>query len=493
MELEKSDFSILPRNEEQIITMRISKYKLIDSFSFMKESLDTLSSNLKDKGKEFFVQTQKLAKYSRTKFNMLTSKGVYPYEYMTDMRKLEETELPEIEDFYSSLKETNISEEDYQRAKEVWKVFRCQSLGDYTKLYCRSDTYLLADVWKDFCWVTSTHLKIHPEAGYITLPSFASDAQRLKMMNEGSGMISVIDESMIQFHDDVTKGIRGGSCMIKQKAAFDEEMERTLMSCADEDEKLRYQILRKKVERKAQESSNELQKKANLGRSMKRCEKSGCLKYVSKKRRRCLTHAHRTLIALDFNNLYGHSMTHRMPLDNFAVIEEHDLSLHQKKFDWMTSHQTSEGHYNDNVDTGYIFCADLEFTHAAQQKLLAFPLAPEGMIVEEDWISPGQKKTWDSLFKKAYYTTSHKKMVSSFNKKKSYTSHYQYLKFLAALGVKVKLRRGYEFRQTNFISSYVEFCAQKRKESTNAADKKLWKDLANIIYGEDQSIKLKTS
>ena len=148
MELEKSDFSILPRNEEQIITMRISKYKLIDSFSFMKESLDTLSSNLKDKGKEFFVQTQKLAKYSRTKFNMLTSKGVYPYEYMTDMRKLEETELPEIEDFYSSLKETNISEEDYQRAKEVWKVFRCQSLGDYTKLYCRSDTYLLADVWK---------------------------------------------------------------------------------------------------------------------------------------------------------------------------------------------------------------------------------------------------------------------------------------------------------------------------------------------------------
>ena len=119
MELEKSDFSILPRNEEQIITMRISKYKLIDSFSFMKESLDTLSSNLKDKGKEFFVQTQKLAKYSRTKFNMLTSKGVYPYEYMTDMRKLEETELPEIEDFYSSLKETNISEEDYQKIKRL--------------------------------------------------------------------------------------------------------------------------------------------------------------------------------------------------------------------------------------------------------------------------------------------------------------------------------------------------------------------------------------
>ena len=161
MELEKSDFSILPRNEEQIITMRISKYKLIDSFSFMKESLDTLSSNLKDKGKEFFVQTQKLAKYSRTKFNMLTSKGVYPYEYMTDMRKLEETELPEIEDFYSSLKETNISEEDYQRAKEVWKVFRCQSLGDYTKLYCRSDTYLLADVWKDFSFCSKVGGKFH--------------------------------------------------------------------------------------------------------------------------------------------------------------------------------------------------------------------------------------------------------------------------------------------------------------------------------------------
>ena len=484
MELAKSDFSILPKNEEQIITMRLSRFKLIDSFSFMNQSLDTLASNLRDKGEKFFVQTQKLAKHSRTKFDVLTSKGIYPYEYMTDMERLKEAELPGKDEFYSSLKETDISDEDHKKACEVWKIFGCKTMSDYTRLYCRSDTYLLADVWKNFCRETSSHLKVHPEAGYFTLPAFSSDSHRLRMSNEGSAPMTLIDESMPELYDVTLKGIRGGSCMILHKAAFDEKMEETLMSYANEEEKERLKSIKRKKRREADRKSDELKKKVSLGKSMKRCGQSGCQRHISKKGRRCLVHARRTLMALDFNNLYGHSMTFRMPLDSFAVIEEQELLVHQKKFEQITLHQSTKGHYGEDSDTGYIFSADLEFTHAAQQKLLAFPLAPEGMVVEEEMLSDGQRQTWDSLFKKPYYTTSHKKMVSSFSKKKSYTSHYQYLKFLAALGVKVTLRKGYKFRQTNFISSYVMFCAQQRKKSTNAADKKLWKDLANIIYGE---------
>ena len=58
------------------------------------------------------------------------------------------------------------------------------------------------------------------------------------------------------------------------------------------------------------------------------------------------------------------------------------------------------------------------------------------------------------------------------------------MSFLSWIGVKVRIVRGYAFRQTKFISGYVNFCAAQRKKSTNASDKKLWKNMANIIYGK---------
>ena len=69
-------------------------------------------------------------------------------------------------------------------------------------------------------------------------------------------------------------------------------------------------------------------------------------------------------------------------------------------------------------------------------------------------------------------------------RKQNYTSHYQLLSYLSSLGVKVTLVRGYAFQQTEFISGYVNFCAAQRKKSVNSSDKKLWKNMANIIYGK---------
>ena len=42
--------------------------------------------------------------------DLLTDKGVYPYDYMNDFNKFNEKELPKIEDFYSKLTETGIDE-----------------------------------------------------------------------------------------------------------------------------------------------------------------------------------------------------------------------------------------------------------------------------------------------------------------------------------------------------------------------------------------------
>ena len=48
-------------------------------------------------------------------------KGVYPYEYMDSWEKIDETQLPPIEAFYSSLSGCGISDDDYEHAQKVWK------------------------------------------------------------------------------------------------------------------------------------------------------------------------------------------------------------------------------------------------------------------------------------------------------------------------------------------------------------------------------------
>ena len=42
---------------------------------------------------------------------------VYPYDYVDGPAKLEETQLPPKQEFYSKLYEEDISDEDYQYAK----------------------------------------------------------------------------------------------------------------------------------------------------------------------------------------------------------------------------------------------------------------------------------------------------------------------------------------------------------------------------------------
>ena len=51
------------------------------------------------KGK--FFNTYKFSYNDNNKFVLLLRKGVYPYEYMDDWEKFNETSLPEKEDFYS--------------------------------------------------------------------------------------------------------------------------------------------------------------------------------------------------------------------------------------------------------------------------------------------------------------------------------------------------------------------------------------------------------
>jgi len=85
---------------------------------------------------------REFSKLSTENFNLLTRKGIFPYEYIDCFEKLEETCLPPRESFYSSLTGDTVSEVNYAHAVNVWQRFSIRTFGEYSDLYLKTDVLL---------------------------------------------------------------------------------------------------------------------------------------------------------------------------------------------------------------------------------------------------------------------------------------------------------------------------------------------------------------
>ena len=180
--------------------------RFIDSLKFLQTSLANLVKNLQP---DDFINTKEIMKDN---VELLLRKGVYPYDYVSSIEKLSETQLPPKEEFYLKLNDEDISDEDYQHAINVWSTFRCQTIRDYHDLYLKSDVLLLADVFESFRSTCLKHYNLDP-AHYYTSPGLAWDAcleetkQELELLH---------DYDMLMM---IEKGIRGGITHISKRYA----------------------------------------------------------------------------------------------------------------------------------------------------------------------------------------------------------------------------------------------------------------------------------
>ena len=127
------------------VRTRKGSLRFIDSIKFMSAGLGNLVSNLEE---DRFRCISKF--YGGERLSLLLRKGVYPYDYMSELTKLNDTCLPVIKGFYNRLNDEDISTEDYNHAQNVWDHFGCKTMRDYHDLYLKSDVLLLADVFETF-------------------------------------------------------------------------------------------------------------------------------------------------------------------------------------------------------------------------------------------------------------------------------------------------------------------------------------------------------
>ncbi|KAJ8914028.1 hypothetical protein NQ315_012052 [Exocentrus adspersus] len=143
---------LLPVNKEKYISFTKIvegtevQLRFIDSYRFMSSSLDKLSSYLEDEKKTIVRAHCNTDK----EFNLLTRKGVFPYDYIDSWERFTETCLPSKTNFYSQLYDQCITDQDYQHALDVWKTFNIKTLGEYSDLYLKNDVLLLADIFENF-------------------------------------------------------------------------------------------------------------------------------------------------------------------------------------------------------------------------------------------------------------------------------------------------------------------------------------------------------
>ena len=200
------------KNKNKIIEITY-KIKFIDSYRFMSTSdglhdnrcvdcksclnyMKTKAEKLifrcfsckknyeKDFNKELikkFANTYNLCDNDLNKFILLLRKGIYPYEYMDNWEKFNETSLPDKASFYCGLNMENIDDIDYSHGNNGFKKFKLKSLEEYHDLYVQRDTLLLADVFENFRNMFIKVYELDP-AHFLSLPGLAWQACLKKQM-----------------------------------------------------------------------------------------------------------------------------------------------------------------------------------------------------------------------------------------------------------------------------------------------------------------------
>ena len=196
----------IPNNMEKYMAFMLGNHlTFIDSFQFMSSSLDKLINNLP---KEYLIYTSQV--FKGKKLDLISKKGVYPYYFMDSFEKFDQTELSTKEQFYSTLNDQHITNDEYGHAKKVWKAFKIKTMGEYHDLYLGSDVLLLADVSESFRKTCLQYYKLDP-CHYFTSPGLSWDAM-LKMTKIELELMT--DIYMFQF---IKKGMRGGVSYIANR------------------------------------------------------------------------------------------------------------------------------------------------------------------------------------------------------------------------------------------------------------------------------------
>jgi len=317
-------------------------------------------------------------------FRLFLRKGVYPYEYMDSFERFEEIAIPPKEAFYSNLNLSDISDIDYQHALKVFKALECRDLGDYHDWYLCSDVLLLADVFENFRDTCQSKYGLDP-AHFYSAPGLSWTAS---LKHTDAVLELLTDEDMLLMFE---KGIRGGMCQAINHYA-----------------------------------------RANN-------------KYMGERYNENVESSH--IMYLDANNLYGCSMSRKLPTGGFKWVED------PESIDILG--------YSDG-DIGYVLEVDVDYPKTLHKLHNELPFFSEKMRLGKV-----------------------EKLVCSLYDKEKYVVHIDTLKQAMEHGLVLKkVHRAISFKQSAWLKPYIDFNTKERAKAKNDFEKDFYKLMNNSVFGK---------
>ena len=420
MKNDKVKFDIIPKTNEEYISVTYGCIRFIESYRFLSSGLDSLVKTLVDNSnktlknlKEEIVDNDEILninneiieddktikdlnkdypdkiknleealliymgendlKILKTRFpdkrKCLTKKLAYPYEYFNCIDDYEKSvNNLEKKDFFSKLKNKCSDDEEIQRTKDIIERFNIKNGEELTENYLKSDVLLLACVFEKFIRVSVNEFGINP-LYCVSLPGYT---WQCGLKYPGINLQTLQDKDMILLLEN---NIRGGISSV-------------------------------------------------MGDRYIKSDKNKKILYI------------------DSNNLYGHSMSQYLPYDEI-------------KFD---NNVTLEDIINspDDSDIGYFIEVDLTSPNIIKAKTKNFPFAPTNKKNNPDNFNDYMKE----IKPDTYIQSS--KLICDWSDKKNYLIHYRMLKFYIRHGMIVdKLHNIISFRQSRWLEKYINFNTQK--------------------------------
>ena len=256
---DKVKFDIIPKTNEEYISVAYGCIRFNDSYRFLSSSLDSLVRTLVDNNhktlknlkkeivdndevlstineigekdrtiedlkKDYPNETEKLEeslldymgdndlKFLKTgfpaKWEYLTKKLAYPYEYFSS---IDDYQKPvnnlKREDFFSKPKNDYPNDGEIERIKGNFKKFKNKNREELTKIFLKSHLLLLTCVFEKIIKVSVNELGINP-LYCVSLPGYT---WQCGLKNNGINLQTLQDKDMILLMEN---NIRGGTCSV---------------------------------------------------------------------------------------------------------------------------------------------------------------------------------------------------------------------------------------------------------------------------------------
>ncbi|GFR91195.1 protein NYNRIN, partial [Elysia marginata] len=129
---------------------------------------------------------------------------------------------------------------------------------------------------------------------------------------------------------------------------------------------------------------------------------------------------------------------------------------------------------------GFILEVDLEYPQELHETHNTYPLAPERLVVQRQWMSEYQRN-----LQGARPPAEVEKLVPNLRNKKRYVVHYRNLQLYLSLGMKLKkVHRALCFEQSPWMEPYIRMNTELRKQAASDFEKDLYKLMNNSVFGK---------